>query len=146
MSARDVAHTRDPSSDPGIIPRHSAPEVLSSDGTPLRIPRTKEIETTGGRKVFVKYCETCHHYRPPRTHHCSVCNNCVESFDHHCPWVGTCIGKVRRPPARAAAHQPPGGPPRGRPTTVRVPGIRTVADPARPRPRPPVRSGVGGVR
>ena len=41
VSARDVAHTRDPSSDPGIIPRHSAPEVLSSDGTPLRIPRTK---------------------------------------------------------------------------------------------------------
>lgn len=85
-------------SDPGIIPRHSAPEVLSSDGTPLRIPRTKEIETTNGKKVFVKYCETCHHYRPPRTHHCSVCNNCVESFDHHCPWVGTCIGKVRGSP------------------------------------------------
>jgi palmitoyltransferase len=40
----------------------------------------------------LKYCNTCRHLRPPRTHHCRTCNVCVIRFDHHCVWLNTCIG------------------------------------------------------
>lgn len=41
----------------------------------------------------VKYCPTCHIWRPPRTSHCPSCQHCVQKFDHHCPWIGNCVGK-----------------------------------------------------
>ncbi|XWS23524.1 hypothetical protein CRYUN_Cryun28dG0021800 [Craigia yunnanensis] len=89
--------------DPGIIPRNSHPpeefrydssvsaEVGGRQTPSLQFPRTKEV-MVNGIHVWVKYCDTCMLYRPPRCSHCSVCNNCVERFDHHCPWVGQCIG------------------------------------------------------
>eukprot|EP00040_Diaphanoeca_grandis_P015341 m.78168 g.78168 ORF g.78168 m.78168 type:complete len:313 (-) comp25088_c0_seq1:267-1205(-) len=88
--------------DPGIIPRASKEEGdLSSDrdgsGVITKL-RTVTIHGQGNRHVVeatqtLKFCETCHVYRPPRAHHCGSCDNCIDGFDHHCPWVGNCIGK-----------------------------------------------------
>lgn len=34
------------------------------------------------------YCETCHCYKPDRSHHSSDVGRCVRRMDHFCPWVG----------------------------------------------------------
>lgn len=44
-------------------------------------------------EVPVKYCKTCHIWRPPRGHHCRICDNCIETHDHHCVWLNTCVGR-----------------------------------------------------
>eukprot|EP01120_Amphizonella_sp_Union-15-10_P016372 TRINITY_DN8615_c1_g1_i2.p1 TRINITY_DN8615_c1_g1~~TRINITY_DN8615_c1_g1_i2.p1 ORF type:complete len:300 (+),score=5.43 TRINITY_DN8615_c1_g1_i2:85-984(+) len=79
-------------SDPGILPRASAPAVSPFHWEDVR-PATKKEFKCKGFKVVSKYCDTCHIYRPPRASHCPTCNNCVLRFDHHCPWVGNCIGQ-----------------------------------------------------
>eukprot|EP01088_Endostelium_zonatum_P016601 TRINITY_DN4554_c0_g1_i1.p1 TRINITY_DN4554_c0_g1~~TRINITY_DN4554_c0_g1_i1.p1 ORF type:complete len:383 (-),score=75.99 TRINITY_DN4554_c0_g1_i1:17-1165(-) len=81
--------------DPGIIPRHASP--ISDSDSPWEAgrkqPDPEKKLYVNGSKVRVKYCVTCHLYRPPRATHCGVCDNCVDRFDHHCPWVGNCIGR-----------------------------------------------------
>lgn len=42
--------------------------------------------------VRIKYCTTCHIWRPPRTSHCRVCNGCVVNHDHHCNYINNCVG------------------------------------------------------
>lgn len=74
--------------DPGIIPRGNEHEVREPNG---EIPRFKP-RTVMGIKENLRYCTTCHVYRPPRASHCRVCDNCVEGFDHHCPWIANCVG------------------------------------------------------
>lgn len=77
-------------SDPGIIPRGILPpDVERSYKGPVHIKQRLMI---GGRLYELKWCSTCHVFRPPRSFHCYICNNCVERFDHHCPWIGNCIG------------------------------------------------------
>lgn len=43
--------------------------------------------------VRVRYCSTCHIWRPPRCSHCSVCNTCVLFHDHHCVYLNNCVGQ-----------------------------------------------------
>jgi len=75
--------------DPGIVPSNRGMEQAEIDAC-AQSQRTVEIN---GVTLPLKWCRTCHIFRPPRAAHCSECNVCVERFDHHCPWMGQCIGK-----------------------------------------------------
>lgn len=75
-------------SDPGIIPRGILPKNVNYKG-PVHL---KQRMCISGKLIEIKWCGTCHIFRPPRSFHCYICNNCVERFDHHCPWIGNCIG------------------------------------------------------
>jgi len=91
--------------DPGAIPpcqfRDVQVELLASGQEPMdglmykqdaRGAWMKQV-FEGGSTVWVKYCNTCHIWRPPRAHHCNECGACMERFDHHCGVVGNCIAR-----------------------------------------------------
>jgi hypothetical protein len=75
--------------DPGIVPSSRGMEQREVEMLASQV-RTVDVN---GFSVQLKWCRTCHIFRPPRAAHCSECNVCVERFDHHCPWMGQCIGK-----------------------------------------------------
>uniref|UniRef100_A0A915IKV4 Palmitoyltransferase n=1 Tax=Romanomermis culicivorax TaxID=13658 RepID=A0A915IKV4_ROMCU len=81
------------SSDPGIIPKITPEYELfllsrQKPDKPIAIwwIRIKNL------MVKLKWCSSCHFYRPPRAFHCAMCDRCIEIFDHHCPWLNNCIG------------------------------------------------------
>jgi len=75
--------------DPGILPSNRGMVQAEIDACAAS-QRTVEIN---GATIPLKWCRTCHIFRPPRAAHCAECNVCVERFDHHCPWMGQCIGR-----------------------------------------------------
>lgn len=83
-------------SDPGIVPRQASfteQYDAKTQSFRMRQPPKHHDLVLRGHNFKLKYCTTCHIYRPPRCTHCSVCENCVERFDHHCPWLGNCVGR-----------------------------------------------------
>jgi len=50
-----------------------------------------ERKRTNAKETY-RFCKTCVHYKPDRTHHCRICQRCILRMDHHCPWVANCIG------------------------------------------------------
>ncbi|OBT99277.1 Eukaryotic peptide chain release factor GTP-binding subunit [Pseudogymnoascus verrucosus] len=89
-------------SDPGILPRdlHKfPPPPATEDPLTLAPPTTawlivkSHLPASTAMEVPVKYCKTCHIWRPPRGHHCRICDNCIETHDHHCVWLNNCVGR-----------------------------------------------------
>jgi len=66
--------------DPGVYPRATTAERASYGPKPAVWQHVKINKTN----IALKYCYTCHFYRPPRCTHCSRCDACVCVFDHHC--------------------------------------------------------------
>lgn len=86
--------------DPGVLPRRTRSEEDEKMEKKLKTAAVKSKYTKEylssektifvgphNSKIVLKYCHTCHLWRPPRASHCRDCDHCVLQFDHHCPWV-----------------------------------------------------------
>lgn len=88
-------------SDPGLVSRNiHFPLTLNEQIIPDHAPPDEYFNTIslpyyGDESNFgasIRYCITCHVWRPPRTSHCGVCNSCIVVHDHHCVFLNNCVG------------------------------------------------------
>uniref|UniRef100_A0A915I7Y5 Palmitoyltransferase n=1 Tax=Romanomermis culicivorax TaxID=13658 RepID=A0A915I7Y5_ROMCU len=63
--------------DPGIIPSIDSARAEITDD--FRTPLYKNVDIRG-ITVKLKWCISCHIYRPPRSSHCAICNQCIENL------------------------------------------------------------------
>lgn len=99
-----VAMVHTACSDPGVLPRCldlrppcrdlNEQERISDCPREGAQPAPRRVRVgVQGRILKLKWCETCHTYRPPRCSHCRSCDNCVENIDHHCTFLNNCVGR-----------------------------------------------------
>lgn len=96
-------------SDPGVLPRNIhiplkvdkttkefGPAVPEEYYNIISVPYyqndSKGITRSNDASINLKYCPTCHIWKPARTSHCNVCNCCVLHHDHHCKFLNNCVG------------------------------------------------------
>ncbi|GAB7359674.1 hypothetical protein MBLNU230_g6853t1 [Neophaeotheca triangularis] len=65
-----------------------------------RVPPPPGLEAFYSKDVFVcdpnglpEWCNTCHIWKPDRSHHCSDVGRCCAMMDHFCPWVGGVVAE-----------------------------------------------------
>ncbi|CCH62381.1 hypothetical protein TBLA_0H00920 [Henningerozyma blattae CBS 6284] len=85
--------------DAGVLPRniHIGKIMENNNKETIIIPDeyTNTIRLPVANKnhsIELKYCSTCHIWRPPRASHCSICQACIDVHDHHCIWINNCVG------------------------------------------------------
>uniref|UniRef100_A0A915JA06 Palmitoyltransferase n=1 Tax=Romanomermis culicivorax TaxID=13658 RepID=A0A915JA06_ROMCU len=79
--------------DPGYLPRGTVQlekYFLDRECDSGRLRAVKWMDVLD-KRICIKWCVTCHCFRPPRASHCSVCDRCVQVFDHHCPYLSNCV-------------------------------------------------------
>eukprot|EP00929_Paragymnodinium_shiwhaense_P061272 TRINITY_DN30598_c0_g1_i1.p1 TRINITY_DN30598_c0_g1~~TRINITY_DN30598_c0_g1_i1.p1 ORF type:complete len:423 (-),score=84.49 TRINITY_DN30598_c0_g1_i1:225-1493(-) len=80
-------------SEPGYC-RGIRPTASEATGRFSLLPHGDEASV--GRLSQVKYaaswCESCSHWKPPRTHHCRQCNRCTLKMEQHFYLAGNCVG------------------------------------------------------
>ena len=86
-------------SDAGVLPKNlHIPKSIKNgkvENSPDEYFNSITLPSYGSTKdgVVVKYCSTCHIWRPPRTSHCGTCQVCVLNHDHHCVFLNNCVGE-----------------------------------------------------
>lgn len=86
-------------SDAGMLPKNlHIPKSINNekvDNPPDEYFNSITLPSYGNTKdgVVVKYCSTCHIWRPPRTSHCGKCQVCILNHDHHCVFLNNCVGE-----------------------------------------------------